>query len=474
MAGGRGISFSALLLWRIGLGVAVIAAIAAALSLWMSGSSETDDALQSGRRLMVSLETGEITGKRLSSDDLPKAESAKPDEETDDKEKKAEPDEKRPEDKPVEEKPEEDTSEAAPEAVETGQADPAPEQPETPEPTQETDMAEEPKISLPESSEGSDMSDDPAAPQPLTYENLPAPTQPEGQSTAPAVLPSTANKPPLSDIAPPEVTPAKARPAERNALLIETSPEGEVPVVAADGTRAWQYYARPYAASSRGPMIAIIVKGLGKNKRVTQHALALPDDITLVFSPYASDIVGWTKSAQLAGHETMLELPMQPVDYPATDPGPYGLLLKQGVSENERKLRWLMARMPNSIGFATLPNEVFSASSSDFNLLLKSIGNRGLMLLYAREPSNDVTRGLLQDTSTPNVITDVMLDEELVPELIQKRFYELEQVARQKGHAVGTLGPYPLSIEQLKLWIATLEEKGITLVPVSAIAKLDF
>src|SRR5262249_15250871 len=158
-----------------------------------------------------------------------------------------------------------------------------------------------------------------------------------------------------------------------NAALVEKADAGNVPKIGPDGTKAWKYYAKPFERKGNMPFIAVIVSGLGEAKTVTENAMKLPENVTLSFSPYAKNIDTWTTAARTTGHEIMLDLPLEPANYPAVDPGPYGILSGKPPEENDMRLQWIMARTQGYIGFLTPQNENFSSNGEAFKALLQSI-----------------------------------------------------------------------------------------------------
>ncbi len=258
-----------------------------------------------------------------------------------------------------------------------------------------------------------------------------------------------------------------------NPALGEQTPEGTLPIIAGDGTTPWQYYAKPYERTGSLPMIAVVVGGLGMNKSVTEAALQLPDTITLSFSPYARDVTSWGIAARAVGHEVMLDLPLELSTYPASDPGPYGLLLANDGEENARRLRWLLGRFTGYTGFLMPQNEAFSSSDAAFQALVKSIGARGLLLVIGQEPARGETKQILAGSKTPAVVADLLIDEEPSAAAIKTRLLSLEQTARTRGYAVGIAQPYPLTMQLLAEWAAALEKTGFVLVPVSFAAGLN-
>src|SRR5690242_15302334 len=106
--------------------------------------------------------------------------------------------------------------------------------------------------------------------------------------------------------------------------LTEQTPDGAVPIIAADGRRPMDLYARRFDSTDPRPRIAIVVSGLGIGEAITQSAIdKLPPGITLSFTPYGPQgLQSSVSAARAAGHEVLLELPMEPFDFPSNDPGP--------------------------------------------------------------------------------------------------------------------------------------------------------
>ena len=78
---------------------------------------------------------------------------------------------------------------------------------------------------------------------------------------------------------------------------------------------------------------------MGQSVAATQEAIArLPGAVSFVFTPTSADPQPLVDEARGKGHEVLLAVPMQPVGYPANDPGANTLLLNQSDEENVRRL----------------------------------------------------------------------------------------------------------------------------------------
>lgn len=308
-------------------------------------------------------------------------------------------------------------------------------------------------------------------------EPVPAPIAEASGATDPATAPVPAivtDMPPATLADAPPITASATPPADVNPMLTEKTGAGTLPAIGKDGVKPWRYYAKPYERKGTLPMIAIVVSGLGQNKTVTDSALRLPEAIALSFTPYARDVGSWGKAARLAGHEVMIDLPLEPSNYPVSDPGPYGLLVGKPATETQAHLQWVMSRFQGYTGFLTPQNESFSSDSDGFKLLMQSMAARGLMLVVGREPPKSDIKQMIESGSTATVVADVLLDEDLSATAIQTRLSSLEQIARNRGYAVGVAQAYPITMEQLNLWAAKLAEAGFVLVPVTFVTKLRF
>ena len=107
--------------------------------------------------------------------------------------------------------------------------------------------------------------------------------------------------------------------------LLEVSRHGPIPKVAADGLRPLDAYARkmPATTNADGPRVALIVGGLGVGASSTSDALSkITGPVTFAFTPYGSDLDNAVSRARGNGHEVLLQVPMEPFDYPDNDPGP--------------------------------------------------------------------------------------------------------------------------------------------------------
>jgi len=255
--------------------------------------------------------------------------------------------------------------------------------------------------------------------------------------------------------------------------MLEQSQHGYIPQVAGNGDRPQDVYARPSitSASANGsPLIAVVVTGLGLSKDGSNSAIdRLPDDFTLAFAPYGKSVSEVARKAREGGHEIMLQVPLEPFDYPQNDPGPQTLLVGQSARSNLDRLYWLMSRLESYTGIINHMGAKFTSSSGDFEPIMEEIALRGLAYFDDGSSNRSVAPQLAQRSGTAFAVADFTLDDTPSRGKILEKLNRLEVRARERGHAIGLAAVLPISVRTLTEWAQTLEEKGIILVPLSAL-----
>jgi polysaccharide deacetylase 2 family uncharacterized protein YibQ len=254
--------------------------------------------------------------------------------------------------------------------------------------------------------------------------------------------------------------------------LLEPSRHGVIPRVANDGKRPLDRYARVDVAidKARGPRIAIVVTGLGIGASATNNAIAkLPANVTLAFAPYGADMPRWAGRARAKGHEILLQIPMEPADYPDSDPGPQTLVSALPAEQNLDRLHWLLSRLQGYVGVVNAMGARFTANEAALSPVLRDIARRGLLYLDDGTSAKSVAAQIATGIQAPFVKADFVLDADPSWNEIDAALAKLEAIAAERGIAVGIISPLPVSIERIVRWAKAAETRGIRLVPLSTV-----
>lgn len=256
--------------------------------------------------------------------------------------------------------------------------------------------------------------------------------------------------------------------------LVDKGKFGPLPKIAADGSRAADVYARPLMTSTDikpgAPRIALVVGGMGLSAQATQNAVSrLPGPVTLAFAPYGPDLEKQVARAREAGHEVLLQAPMQGFDAgPA--PGPHMLETGAAPEQTLEHLHWLMSRFAGYIGIGNFLGAKFTANDAALTPVLREVFARGLIYFDDGTSAQSRAQSVAAAMGGGAMRADVVIDLVQKPEAIEAELAKLERIARQKGSAIGVAAGLPATVDQVARFARGLEKRGIALAPLSSLA----
>jgi polysaccharide deacetylase 2 family uncharacterized protein YibQ len=254
----------------------------------------------------------------------------------------------------------------------------------------------------------------------------------------------------------------------------EAPPEAETAPLPALPRRAeqpaWLRFAVAAPAAGNRPRIAIVLDDCGLDRPRTERAMALPAEVTMSFMTYAPDVQRQTEQARRAGHELLVHVPMEPISA-RMDMGPNGLAIDQPRDEVLRRLRWGLERFDGYVGINNHMGSRFTADAEAMGWVLGELKARGLLFLDSRTVAHSAGASVAASVDLPFVARDVFLDNSQEADAVEARLKDAEAVARKKGTAIAIGHPHEATLVALNLWIATLPEQGIVLVPLTDIVK---
>jgi hypothetical protein len=256
-----------------------------------------------------------------------------------------------------------------------------------------------------------------------------------------------------------------------NPKLLEQSRYGAIPI-AAEGLKPFTAYAAgsdaDRAKAAKLPTIAIVVGGLGVGAAKTTDAIMkLPAAVTLAFTPYGSDPNKLVERARAQRHEVLLQIPMEPFEYPDNDPGPQTLLTSVSAEQNIDRLHWHLSRFQGYVGIANFMGGRFVITDTALTPIMREAAKRGLGYLDDGTAPRSVASSTAAAQTVPFSKADLGIDAVPTALEIDKALARLEALARENGNAIGTASALPVSIERIGIWAKALESRGLLLVPLT-------
>ncbi|TIP25481.1 MAG: divergent polysaccharide deacetylase family protein, partial [Mesorhizobium sp.] len=224
-------------------------------------------------------------------------------------------------------------------------------------------------------------------------------------------------------------------------------------------------------SGARGARVAIVIGGLAVSQTGTQAAIAkLPAEVTLGFAPQGNSIGRWMQAARQSGHEIVMQVPLEPFDYPNVNPGRNTLAVAATADENLKNLRWALSRTTNYTGVMNYMGARFSADAAAMGPLMAELGRRGLAYVDDGSSARSLAPELALKNGVPFAAGDILIDAVRDRGAILKKLDELEATARAKGFAVGIGSAFDLTVDTVSSWVIEAKKRGIEIVPISAVA----
>jgi polysaccharide deacetylase 2 family uncharacterized protein YibQ len=243
-----------------------------------------------------------------------------------------------------------------------------------------------------------------------------------------------------------------------------------LPRIAPDGRTSMQVYAAGFDRSNARPRVGLLLVGVGLNESDSEDAIrALPGGISLGFSPYAPRLQKLLDVARLTEHEFLVSIPMEPQGYPLNDAGNQALLTGASVAQNRQRLDWALTRLAGYVGatgaLGALRGERFASVPELLDPVLQTLASRGLLYVDAR-PKAPGPSGIWGRS------VELVVDEPASRPEIETKLAQLEQLARDRGSALGlATAVRPVTVERLAVWANGLAARGLALAPVSALVQ---
>jgi len=219
------------------------------------------------------------------------------------------------------------------------------------------------------------------------------------------------------------------------------------------------------------PLVALIIDDLGYDKKIAEKFSGLDVNITfsiLPFSPFQDSIVQLSKAN---GLETMLHLPMEPIEYPNVNPGPGTLLTSMTADQLIYQLNEDLQAVPDVKGVNNHMGSKMTAQSSQMYQIFSILKQRNLYFVDSRTSPQTLCKPSARLFQIPFAQRDVFLDHLQKARFIRKQINELIRIAQRNGYAVGIAHPHIITYKVLREMLPDLQ-KAVQLVPASQIVHL--
>jgi len=226
-----------------------------------------------------------------------------------------------------------------------------------------------------------------------------------------------------------------------------------LPKIADDGRKAWIEYSKKETIQPNFYKVAIVLKNLGMDNLVTTAAIeTMPANVSLSFSPYATNPDKDIKKAREFGHETYVDWLLCSHNFLKADSGPMAMSITQSKEEN---LRRALASLNIN---APVGGMVINSGIADENMhehqknIMENLKNRGLLVIDATN-ADGIDKIDIDDL--PRKKADIVIENKFVRSDIDNMLELAEKMAKVNGSVLIVATPKPVVLHAINDWINT-------------------
>jgi polysaccharide deacetylase 2 family uncharacterized protein YibQ len=217
------------------------------------------------------------------------------------------------------------------------------------------------------------------------------------------------------------------------------------------------------------PKIAIVIDDLGGEQRISQELLQWNIPITFSILPFTLYSKTLAEEIHRRGREVILHLPMEPHGYPEVKAGEGVLLQQMDESELIRQLSKDLEAVPYIKGVSNHMGSRMMEDPEKIKIILSEFKRRGLFFLDSRTTPQTVGLQVAHSIGLKAMERSLFIDHLSGEENIKRKLEQLIQLSLSTGKAIGIGHPHPSTLRSLKEVIPLIKEKGIEIVPLSAL-----
>jgi polysaccharide deacetylase 2 family uncharacterized protein YibQ len=230
----------------------------------------------------------------------------------------------------------------------------------------------------------------------------------------------------------------------------------------------WQRYAVPRTRLIDRPAITIVVDDLGVVHPATERVVAMPGPLTLSWFPFARNLSTQVAAAAVHGHEMTLHMPMQSFGNSIAWTGPDPLRVDLPEAVNLARLRAAIEAVPNTVGLNNHMGSVATRDPALMALVARECKAHDMLFLDSVVVAHSYGYSEAHEAGVPAAARDIFIDHSPDPKIIREQLLQIEVQARRHGNVVAIGHPWPHTVAALEEWLPTLQAKGFSLWPLSA------
>ncbi|NOT33291.1 MAG: divergent polysaccharide deacetylase family protein [Candidatus Eisenbacteria bacterium] len=220
--------------------------------------------------------------------------------------------------------------------------------------------------------------------------------------------------------------------------------------------------------------LALVLYGFGDETVLAESLMVLPAPFAVAIVPGARGSAAMFGAAHHASREVVLQLPLEPVNYPQVNPGPGTLLVTMRPARVQSGVRHYIDQ---ARPVAAVANHMGSLATQDMTLMTAvydELRDRRLPFLHVMPAAGAVCRSLASEMGVVYDEPDETLDYEpraADTRALDKRWKQVLEEARRRGRMMVWVRATPTTARWLRRASLPKQLEGVDLVPLTSVLR---
>jgi polysaccharide deacetylase 2 family uncharacterized protein YibQ len=218
--------------------------------------------------------------------------------------------------------------------------------------------------------------------------------------------------------------------------------------------------------------IALVLFGLADDPASAAALLARAEPFAVIAPAVGKERDMIKRLAHDAKRELVLQVPMEPEDYPRANPGPGTLLVNMPPSRIGKLTREYLEQAGTVAAVANLQGSFAAQDEPFMAAFYKELKRDGISFLHISPPSRSVARPLAARLGVAYDEPDAILDDEArstAPRSLERAWESILERAKHRHQAVVLLRATPTSVQWARETLAAKKLAGVRIVPLSSV-----
>lgn len=236
------------------------------------------------------------------------------------------------------------------------------------------------------------------------------------------------------------------------------------------------YYSQYASTSKKLTKIAFVIDDFGYfNGKLLDDFLNLPEEITFAILPHCPHSREVMEKAAEKGHETIIHMPMEPLNYPKANPGENAIYVHDSPREIKKKVQGYIKQLPLCVGANNHMGSLATTDAAVMQAVLETLKKSNLFFIDSRTNQASIAYKMAKELMVPTYENTFFLD---TPSISDKTFSEkidyLKTVSKSRdyilviSHCAGQV-----HLDYLKRFLALIDELDLELIPASQLFQSD-